>query len=79
LLFDGSQEDSVKISLHEERLQAFCEKIRQLQHEIMINQKVTMLLIKKKKKKKVTMLVPVVTIYSSIRDMGTLYLAHSWC
>nr|POE64562.1 csc1-like protein [Quercus suber] len=39
LLLDGSREDAVKISLHEDSLHVFCEKIRQLQHEIVIKQK----------------------------------------
>ncbi|KAL4600708.1 hypothetical protein ACB092_11G217600 [Castanea dentata] len=39
LLLDGSREDAVKISLHEDSLQVFCEKIRQLQHESVIKQK----------------------------------------
>ncbi|KAM4082179.1 hypothetical protein ACJW30_11G151200 [Castanea mollissima] len=39
LPLDGSREDAVKISLHEDILQVFCEKIRQLQHEIVIKPK----------------------------------------
>lgn len=57
LLFDAAREDAVKISLQEERLQVFCEKIRQLQHEIVI-------------KEKVIMLVAIVMIYSSMGDKG---------
>jgi hypothetical protein len=57
LLFDAAREDSLKISLQEERLQVFCEKIRQLQHEIVINEKVIML-------------VAIVMIYSSTGDEG---------
>ncbi|XP_059434060.1 CSC1-like protein At3g54510 isoform X2 [Corylus avellana] len=38
LLFDAAREDAVKISLQEEKLQVFCEKIRQLQHEIVIKE-----------------------------------------
>ena len=42
LLFDAAREDAVKISLQEEKLQVFCEKIRQLQHEIVIKEQVIM-------------------------------------
>lgn len=64
LLLDGSREDAVKISLHEDSLQVFCEKIRQLQHEIVIKQKVIML-------------VAVIMIYSNVGDTDIIYFAHS--